>query len=357
MTILRTWLAATLLGLGAAAVVPSTGSTQDAPRGFYLALGGGFNRPLNSDLNGGGLNAELSYDNGWGAVGALGYALPGGFRVEFELAYRANDTDTFGGLRASGDSTVWSGLVNVVYELSTGTSFSPYAGIGVGGARVALDARPIALTSVDDDDTRFAYQGLIGVAYALGPQLRLWFDYRYFATQDPEFRRSTGVQFDSEYRAHTVMAGIRYLFGPPRVPREAAAPAVTPPAAAPTPPTAAPRAVLPVSLQRNFLVFFDWDRSDLSSEARQAIANAAASAKSGNVARIIATGHADRSGSVRYNQGLSERRAAAVRTELIRLGIPVAQIVIVGKGETAPLVPTADGVREPQNRRVEIVLQ
>ncbi|HJS33398.1 MAG TPA: hypothetical protein VJ924_15490, partial [Alphaproteobacteria bacterium] len=125
MNTLRTWFSALHLGLAATVLLPSIGSAQSAPTGFYLALGGGFNHPNNSDLNGGGLNAELSYDNGWGAAGAIGYALPGGFRVEFELAYRANETDTFGGLPAGGDSTVWSGLVNVVYEHATGTSFSP----------------------------------------------------------------------------------------------------------------------------------------------------------------------------------------------------------------------------------------
>ena len=95
----------------------------------------------------------------------------------------------------------------------------------------------------------------------------------------------------------------------------------------------------------------------MTGEGRSAVGDAAASANSGNVARIIATGHTDRSGPERYNQRLSERRAASVRAELIRLGIPEAQIVILGKGETTPLVPTADGVREQQNRRVEIVLQ
>ena len=68
------------------------------------------------------------------------------------------------------------------------------------------------------------------------------------------------------------------------------------------------------------------------------------------------TGHADRSGPVAYNQRLSERRADAVKARLIREGIPAGQIVTIGRGETQPMVPTADGVREPQNRRVEIVL-
>jgi len=74
------------------------------------------------------------------------------------------------------------------------------------------------------------------------------------------------------------------------------------------------------------------------------------------VTRIELTGHADRSGAPAYNQTLSEKRGAAVRNALVHLGIPAADITVIGKGEASPLVPTADGVREPQNRRVEIVL-
>jgi outer membrane protein OmpA-like peptidoglycan-associated protein len=72
---------------------------------------------------------------------------------------------------------------------------------------------------------------------------------------------------------------------------------------------------------------------------------------------IKATGHADTSGTDRYNVGLSKRRAAAVQAELMRLGLSADEIFINWKGEREPLVETNDGVREPQNRRVEIILQ
>ena len=75
------------------------------------------------------------------------------------------------------------------------------------------------------------------------------------------------------------------------------------------------------------------------------------------MARIVLTGHADRSGSTKYNEGLSMRRANNAMTDLIDLGIPGSSIAVFSKGETEPLVPTDDGVREPQNRRVEIVLE
>jgi outer membrane protein OmpA-like peptidoglycan-associated protein len=71
---------------------------------------------------------------------------------------------------------------------------------------------------------------------------------------------------------------------------------------------------------------------------------------------IDITGHADRSGSARYNDRLSRRRANAVKRGLISNGVPEKDIIIYAHGEREPLVPTRDGVREPQNRRVEIAL-
>ena len=68
-------------------------------------------------------------------------------------------------------------------------------------------------------------------------------------------------------------------------------------------------------------------------------------------------GYTDLSGTAVYNQRLSVRRAQNVEGELVRDGVPRGEIGIHGYGESSPLVQTAAGVREPQNRRVEIVLR
>ena len=107
----------------------------------------------------------------------------------------------------------------------------------------------------------------------------------------------------------------------------------------------------------SFMVFFDWDRSNLSQQALNTIQQAADQFKATGKARITATGHADTSGPENYNMALSLRRANTVKDALVRDGVPATAICVIGKGETQPLVQTADGVREPQNRRVEIVLQ
>ena len=108
---------------------------------------------------------------------------------------------------------------------------------------------------------------------------------------------------------------------------------------------------------RTYLVFFDFNRADLTDRARQIVAEAAQNSRRVQSTRIEVAGHADRSGTPQYNQRLSERRAQAVAAELVRQGVNRGDIGVTAYGESRPLVPTADGVREPQNRRVEIVLR
>jgi outer membrane protein OmpA-like peptidoglycan-associated protein len=331
--------------------------------GFYVGGAIGYNLLRDSDISGPGIGNNVEWDGSWAGLGSFGYGFGNGFRVEGEIGYRTNDVDNVsGGGPATGKSNAWSFMGNVLYDFNTGTALTPYIGVGLGGASVRFDdTGTFSGTRVDDSDMVFAYQGIAGLAYAFAPQLKLTLDYRYFGTSDPSFATNTNVGVDSEYRTHTVMLGLRYEFGAPSrpaQPAQAAPPAPPPPA--PPPPAAAPPAPPPAparQIQRSYLVFFDFDKSDITPEANRIIVDAAANAKTGNVSRINLTGHADRAGPEKYNMALSIRRANAVRDVLVRQGVPANQISVVGKGETQPLVPTADGVREPQNRRVEIVLQ
>ncbi len=138
---------------------------------------------------------------------------------------------------------------------------------------------------------------------------------------------------------------VRYKFGLP--------PKALPPAAPEAPPVAIPQTV-PV---RSYLVFFDWDRADLTDRARQIVAAAATASTHVQTTRIKVNGYTDLSGTVAYNQKLSIRRAQTVEAELVHDGVAKSEIDIHGYGESDPLVPTAKGVREPQNRRVEVILK
>ncbi len=124
--------------------------------------------------------------------------------------------------------------------------------------------------------------------------------------------------------------------------------------AEPPPPEPAPP---PPPAPENYLVFFDFDRADLTSEGREVLQTVVSDAEGQTISRVVAIGHADTSGSARYNERLSQRRADAVRAALSELQLQAGSIVTEARGETEPLVPTGDGVREPQNRRVEIEIE
>jgi outer membrane protein OmpA-like peptidoglycan-associated protein len=204
---------------------------------------------------------------------------------------------------------------------------------------------------------------MAGIAYAVTQSIRITLGYRYFSVPDLKFTTAAGASVDSDYASHDVLLGIRFLFGAPSKPMPAPRPVQAPPpepapAPAPAPaPQAAPAPAPAPPVSRNFLVFFDWNSATLTPQAQGIVNSAASEAKRVGQVRIRATGHADRSGPTNYNQRLSMRRAIAVRGALEAQGIPRNEIAIFAKGEADPLVPTADGVREPQNRRVEIILE
>lgn len=126
----------------------------------------------------------------------------------------------------------------------------------------------------------------------------------------------------------------------------AAAPAVTPMV---NPPAA--------GRQQAYITFFDFNESTVTPEGMTVLKNVSDNVRRGGAADVTVTGNADRSGTDNYNMALSERRAAAVKAVLIRNGVSPTVIVTIAKGETQPLVSTADGAREPQNRNVAVFIK
>ena len=121
----------------------------------------------------------------------------------------------------------------------------------------------------------------------------------------------------------------------------------------PAPATAPPPPMAPAA---SFMVFFDWDSTKLNNQSMTVIGQAATAFKSRNGTGITATGHTDTSGGDAYNMALSLRRANVVKDALVQNGVPAGAINAVGVGKAGLLVQTGDGVREPQNRRVEMVV-
>jgi outer membrane protein OmpA-like peptidoglycan-associated protein len=107
---------------------------------------------------------------------------------------------------------------------------------------------------------------------------------------------------------------------------------------------------------KTYIVFFDFNQSTLTAEAQSVVKQAVKTAKEHGFVNVLITGHTDTVGSHSYNQGLSMRRAEAVKDEMVSEGMNASGIATVGKSYDDPLVPTGKGVREPQNRRAVIQL-
>lgn len=106
--------------------------------------------------------------------------------------------------------------------------------------------------------------------------------------------------------------------------------------------------------QDRYQVFFDFGAYQIDPIAHQIVAEAAKAIAQNKSTNIIVIGHTDRSGAADVNMALSSRRAEMVKRALIEVGVPADRVHAVAQGEGDPLIPTADGVREPQNRRVVI---
>jgi OOP family OmpA-OmpF porin len=298
--------------------------------GLYVGGGAGVNfmqrEHFKSTFFGG--TATLNPRAGFVGVLNLGWGFGNGFRTEIEGNYRYN---SFNGA-ASGNEQKYGGMVNGLYDFyGLSPMVVPYIGGGIG-------YQAERLSGINQTKGSFAYQAIGGFAFpiASAPGLAVTAEYRFMGLAG---NRTYGTVQSTDNYNHSLLLGVRYAFGAPA----AAAVVVTQPPVAPA--------------ARSYLVFFDWDRSNLTDRARGIIRDAAANSAKVTYTKIDVSGNADTSGSHVYNQGLSLRRAQTVAAELVKDGVPKAAIAITAYGDTHLLVPTGPGVREPQNRRVEIVIR
>ena len=293
-------------------------------------------------------DVELGYNGSDGMQ--LGYRLFAGARY-VEWKHTSNGLSNEGGnVTATDKFTGWGPRIGAsgAYRFGPGSNWSLFA--DVAGAYLLGSRHAHATTgegpgSAKNGKNSWNAEGEVGLSYDVGSNVNIGAGYRGEYWSNVAFshldKDDASIMFGGANRiVHGPFVRVAYNIGAPK----------GVPVAAPPP---APAAVM----TKNFIVFFDFDRSDLSPQSRATIKQAADASKTGGVQRVGVTGHADKSGPDAYNMALSLRRANNVKDELVRDGVPAASIVVVGRGESQPLVPTADGVREPQNRRVEIVLQ
>ena len=377
-----------LASSAAAALALSAGAASAEPNGWYGAIDAGYHMidDINAESSTTGANWNYEVNDGWAAFARLGYRFNPNWRAELEGGYRSGDV---GKVRAStgpngvcnitpgtgpcyspdGDIESTTLMANVIYDFGFEYwGIRPFVGLGAGVNHVNTDIvgrhrnNRLVGFAADDSSTKFAAQAIAGLAWSISDRANIDLTYRYL-TGDAEFASTSSVAaysqgvFEGDYdQSHTVTLGLRYAFGAEETPPPPPPPYVPPPPPpAPVAPPPPPRPVAPPApVARQFVVYFDWDRSDLTAEARSVITAAANYAKGGSPTRVLVVGHADTSGSAAYNIGLSNRRARTTADALVAQGLNGGVISLNGVGETQLAKATADGVREPLNRRSTI---
>jgi len=345
---------------------------------WYVGVEGGVMLVEDIKFDVGQAEDAVSVDHkaGWDADATVGYDL-GVFRLEAEVGYRQANVNgltttgvTFpyysaaGGILAApagaydyagGRSNALSFMVNGLWDFGDDDGVQGFVGPGLGVARVKTR---LGLTTngdaIDDSDTVVAWQAIAGIRAPISDNIDVSLKYRFFNAPGLEFVDVTGRSVQGRFRSHSILGGLTFNFGAPEEPApapvEAPAPVYQAPPAEPAP-VAAPIVCTPGP----YIVFFDWDKSDITPEASSILDNAVSNYQNCGNAQVMLAGHADRSGSASYNVGLSQRRADAVKGYLSGRGIADTAISTEAFGESRPRVETADGVRELQNRRVEIM--
>ena len=376
------------IGLALAATALS-GAAAAKDKAWYIGLEAGASllqkqRLDISTANGATTTREAithTYFPGYDVGGNIGYDF-GGFRTEFALNYirvrnrestvlnvpppipftLANGTNTVAGpgpgqyANAGGNASALAFMLNGLFDFGgKGTDLGAYFGGGAGIARVTQNAslRVPGVAFQNDSDTSLAWNVLAGVYKPISDHVDIGLKYRWLNVMDVNTFTTNGLPVSNKFRSHSLLLTLTYNFfeaePPPPPPAPLAPPAPPAPAPAPLPPCP-PAAVTPGP----FLVFFDWDKSNITAEAAAILDRAAEQYAATGQTRVALAGHADKSGKDDYNVKLSQGRADAVKAYLAGKGVPADAMGTEAFGEGRPLVDTADGVREPQNRRVEI---
>jgi len=361
--------------------------SYSAQAGDGLYVGAGLGLSSSPDVTASGTSGgKVVFDNSTMGAAVVGYDYGTNWRAEAEISRRAAGLKSVAATAASGEALATSLMVNAIYDLDVDSVVKPYVGVGVGLADVNIkNGTPFGGSSINKSDSVTAAQGIVGASYAMNDKIDLFGDYRYYKTAKADFTTAVGTKTSMDFTAHSAMVGLRFSFGGSAGMNPSQAEAASSldsqttqlvenepkesPLTQPAPPAPQAAKVEPVvvaeaavdaiperTLPTAYTVFFDLNKADLKPEGHKIIETVAQNAKAMKLTRMDLTGHTDSSGDDKYNVGLSKRRAEAVRAAFVALGFDEAEIMVLAKGETSPIVKTPDGKYAPKNRRVEIVL-
>jgi OmpA-OmpF porin, OOP family len=320
--------------------------------GWYLGFGIGYGYPELMDTSKvmpSGAK-HVSYDPDALGFVTAGYKWDMNIRTEIELGYKghATDHDIYQKQQMGGGVDIKSAMFNVNYDVPLWHHFTWTIGGGIGAGAMFQDTKWGGAQLIHGQRTGFMWQAMSGFSIPIMDSVDFFADYRFRSSEvDDDFTSAVvGSVHVNNLHENDGVIGIRWYMNPPPPPPP-------PPAPPPPPPPPPPPAPPPV---KTFIVFFDFDKSNLTEKAQEVVAEAVKTAKSQGMVKVMVTGHTDTVGSDTYNQALSVRRAQSVKDEMVREGMTGDSISIEGKSFHDPLVPTGPGVREPQNRRAVIDL-
>ena len=368
-----------LLCATAAATMVSAGATAYAQDGWYGTAKAGLVvdgiEDIDASSGGNGMvdvRAAPDVDPVFGV--GLGYGFDNGFRLEGVAGYRnvkLDVPDSFQGAQppatvgpnGAGSTRVTNLMANAIYDFNRGgEGVKPYIGVGLGAARVDTRVATLYRTGTglqangfDDSDTSWAYNVVAGFGIPMGDQLTFDIGYTFLDAPELAYQGLDGT-YEGSYQDHAITAGLRWQFAAPPPPAPPPPPPPPPPAPPPPPTQEQQQAQTCAQQPAPFVVYFEWDRSDLTTVNRDTINAAVARAKTGGCKITVTAveGHTDSSGGTAYNDRLSMRRADVVKQALVAAGVSEAQINTAAKGESEPAEPRPDGTREPLNRRAEV---
>jgi OOP family OmpA-OmpF porin len=194
-------------------------ASAERDKNFYAEFRAGVSVIPDIDVSGGGLSDDAEFDPGFAVGGALGWhvfpSLPN-LRTEIDLSYRQADVDKIGPLDGAGEVSVFSAMVNAIYDVDLDLPVTPYVGVGIGVGVADIDSDSGAALSINDDSVEFAWNVLLGVAFQLDETLSLTAGYRYLGITDPEFDATAGGgsgTLDAEdVQSHEFLVGLRVGF-------------------------------------------------------------------------------------------------------------------------------------------------